>query len=350
MRILVIRFRQMGDAILATTLLNTLRATFPDAEIHFVLLQKFAPLFEGHPAIDRIVTFTDAERHAPITYLRKVWRIVHHVRYDAIIDMRSTVNSMLFALFSPATRFRIGVGKSYNRFVFNYRMPRCGAGSMIAHNVRLAEPLAVLRPLHRVSRFSLHITEEERSAFRNYMEQQGIDFRHPVALFSVVTRVASKMWNKNGFLDVGKRFVDAFPDVQIIFNYAPGVEEQQLKSLYTAGNSPRQAFLNVRATTPRELVAMCSNVNLFFGNEDGARHIAQAVGVPSLVVCAPSNCRTTWIPQNEVPAEAIDPHDFADPEAYARMTYEEQYNLVTPQIVWQRLEAFTRKHLYPDVQ
>ena len=44
MKILVVRFRQMGDAILATPLLSTLRANYPDAQIDFVLNERIAPL------------------------------------------------------------------------------------------------------------------------------------------------------------------------------------------------------------------------------------------------------------------------------------------------------------------
>lgn len=36
-RILIIRFRQIGDSILAVALCSTLKKSFPDAEIHFVL-------------------------------------------------------------------------------------------------------------------------------------------------------------------------------------------------------------------------------------------------------------------------------------------------------------------------
>src|SRR3712207_1688287 len=74
MKILVIRFRQMGDAILATSLLNTLRDSFPDAQIDFVLNERLARLFEGHPSLSRVITFTDDERHHVLTYLRKVRR------------------------------------------------------------------------------------------------------------------------------------------------------------------------------------------------------------------------------------------------------------------------------------
>jgi heptosyltransferase-2 len=123
MNILVIRFRQLGDAILATPLLNTLHATFPEAHIDLVLNAHIAPLFEDHPALHRIITFTDDERHHMLTYLRKVWRTVHHTRYDVIIDMRSTLNTQPFALFSLQTPFRVAVRKAYTPCASNHLLP-----------------------------------------------------------------------------------------------------------------------------------------------------------------------------------------------------------------------------------
>lgn len=72
MKILVIRFRQMGDAILSTVVLNTLRRTFPDATIDFVLNANLCALFEGHPSIDHLIPFSYDERHSVWCYLRKV--------------------------------------------------------------------------------------------------------------------------------------------------------------------------------------------------------------------------------------------------------------------------------------
>ena len=60
-RILIIRFRQIGDSILAIALCSTLKKSFPDAEIHFVLNKNIAPLYEGHPDIDKVITFDKNE-------------------------------------------------------------------------------------------------------------------------------------------------------------------------------------------------------------------------------------------------------------------------------------------------
>lgn len=64
MKILVVRFRQMDDAILTTVVLNSLKKSFPDCSIDFVLNDKICPLFEGHPSINRLIPFTDEERHS----------------------------------------------------------------------------------------------------------------------------------------------------------------------------------------------------------------------------------------------------------------------------------------------
>jgi heptosyltransferase-2 len=43
MKILVIRFRQMGDAILATCLFNTIKRNDPGADTTYVLNERLAP-------------------------------------------------------------------------------------------------------------------------------------------------------------------------------------------------------------------------------------------------------------------------------------------------------------------
>ena len=77
MRILVVRFRQMGDAILTTVVMNSLKTSFPDCTIDFVLNEKICPLFNGHPSIDNIIPFSDSVRSNTFKYIRKVWQTFH---------------------------------------------------------------------------------------------------------------------------------------------------------------------------------------------------------------------------------------------------------------------------------
>lgn len=343
MNILVIRFRQMGDAILATALLNTLRHNFPEAQIHFVLNEKIAPLFQGHPSIDRIITFADEERHNFVHYLKRVWQIVHHTHYDVIIDMRSTANTMLFARFSPHTPYRIGVKKRYTRLAFNHMIPPCGNKSMVEHDVSFASPLNAIRPITPVKEFTLHITEEEKQAFRTYLQEQGLDLAKPIMLANVTAKLASKVWDEDRMVWVLQQFMQTYPDYQIIFNYAPGQEEENAHRVYDKLGRPQQVFINVQARSSRQLVAMGYCMSLFFGNEGGARHIMHATGCPSFVICAPGNSKSVWLPQNSVPAEGIASSDLATPAQLAKMDKQQQYCLITQEQVWERLKDFVQR-------
>lgn len=344
MNILVIRFRQMGDAILATSLLNTLHHNFPDAQIHFVLNERIAPLFKGHPSIDRCITFTDDERHHFFTYIRKVWRVVHETHYDVIIDLRSTMNTILFAVFSLSTKYRIGKNKGYTKIAFNHTIDPCGDKfSMVEYNTRYALPLQPLRSIEPINSFTLHITDEEKQGFGSYLTAQGINLSRPIMLANVTAKLASKVWLEDRMVWVLNHFLELYPDYQIIFNYAPGPEEENARRIYAQMGHPKQVFIDVQAHSSRELVAMAGYVTLFFGNEGGARHIAQAAGCPSLAICAPENSKKVWIPQTQVLAEGISPVDTLaeqniTEEAYRQMSREEKYGLLTQEYVWSRLK------------
>lgn len=340
MRILVVRFRQMGDAILATSLLNTLRQNFPDAEIDFVLNARIAPLFEGHPAISRIITFTEEERHG-LAYIRKVWKVMHSgSRYDVIIDMRSTVNTLLFALFSPATKYRIGRHKWYTCLVLNHRIKPNPQFSMIDTDLSFAEPLNAIRQITPTQEFTLHITEEEQNEFRQYLVQQGVDMKRPRILVNVTAKLANKVWNEDKMVWVLDHFLKAYPDWQVLFNYAPGDEEKNARRIYARLGSPQQVLIDVQAHSARQLVAMGHNMTCFFGNEGGARHVMHAAGCPTLVICAPGNKKHVWIPKNRVRAEGIAPSDFASAKALATMDRTTQYDLIDQESVWRQLNIF----------
>ncbi len=341
MNILVIRFRQMGDAILATPLLNTLHASFPQANIDLVLNDRIAPLFEGHPALRRIHTFTNDERHSFFVYLRKVWTIVHDTHYDAIIDMRSTINTQLFALFSPTTPYRIGIYKAYTKLISNKLIPPCGEKSMTDHNIAMALPLADIKPIIADKRITLPIEKQEIKAMEQYLLHMGIDLEKPLVLIGVTAKLANKVWHEDRMTWVVNRFMESYPHTQVIFNYAPGDEEANARRIYSKLKNNRNVFIDVQTQSPRELFALSHLIDLYFGNEGGARHIVHAAGKPSFVVCAPGSLKNTWIPKDDIPADGVAAADVADTN---NMTATQKYEVITQDVVWQRLCRFIDKY------
>ena len=58
---LLVRFSSIGDVLLTTPLVRTLRARHPDAEIVFVTKHAMAPLVADNPRLSRVVTLAPGE-------------------------------------------------------------------------------------------------------------------------------------------------------------------------------------------------------------------------------------------------------------------------------------------------
>lgn len=345
-KILVIRFRQIGDSVLAAALCSTLKRSFPGAEVHFVLNENIAPLYEGHPDIDRVITFGRDENKPASAYIKKVRQVMRRNKYDAIIDMRSTVRTLLFSLFSLRTPFRIGRAKWYTRFLLNCRIGGGGAGraaDMVDYDLSFASPLERVGPVRYTKEFRLYLTNREKEDFRRYMEEKGIDFAQPVFLIGVTAKLVHKRWNLEFMKATLKMILERHRDVQMVFNYAPGGrEEEDARSVCEELGRPERIKTDIRASL-RQLAALCANCSFYFGNEGGSRHIAQALGVPSFAVYSPSASKQRWLPSNSVPAEGICPDDILPPRQQAALTYEERFALITPEKVYERLAAMLRR-------
>lgn len=343
-RVLIVRFQQIGEAVLSTVVCNTIRENFPCATIDVVLNDNITPLFEHHPAIDHIWSFAQEERHSFRSYFHKVRNIVKTNHYDVIIDMRSTLRTQLFPLLSLTTPFRIGWRKLSTLFCCNYRIDHsCMDEDMICQYLHLIEPLNEIHKITYSHSFTLNITDEEKKLFREYMTHQGIDFSKPVILVGITSKVADKTYGENKMVYVLQQFIKTFPEWQIIFNYASGQEEKDARRVYQRLGCDEHIFIDIQAHDLRQLAAMMQNVSFYFGNEGGTRHIAQAMGTPSFVVCSPSADKQTWIPQNAVPADGVASTDFMPIEQQDKLKNEERYNLIPKEAVWKGLRAMLYK-------
>lgn len=344
--ILVIRFRRVGDSVLAVPLCTSLKKSFPGVQIDFVLNSAIAPLYEGHPDIDRVIPFTEEENHSFCKYIARVREVVKATPYDVIIDMRSTVKTLFFSLFSMHTRYRIGTKKAYNRMLHNYRIDnhRDNSTDMVRHNLKLLAPLAKETEIVYDPELSLYVGKDEKKAFRSYMEEKGIDFSRPVIFASVVTRVAGKMWNPERMKEVLRRIIDKYHP-QIVFNYTGEREEELAKALHKEMDNDPHIFTDVRANSLQELRAMIANCNFFFGNEGGPRHIAQSFMIPSYAIFSPGILKSVWLPGDKKRYNGISPDDIALAEGREGIGRDELFNLITVDNVWKEIDAMLNTYL-----
>lgn len=339
-KILVVRFRQIGDAILTSVICNTLKKSFPEARIDYVVYDFVAPLFLNHPYIDRVISLDKKTRDNPFLYLKKVWKITRE-DYDLVIDVMSTPKSELFSWFSPKAKFRIGRvgskkklirGRSYTHGITEpkYAKDKCDKFQKL------------LRPLEEAgytlnydSNVIIGITSEEKEMLRKRMEEAGIDFSKKVFASAINSRVPGKVYPIENMKRLITMVLEKYSDAQIIFYYSPEEREFALKTHEELNNHER-IFSNITTKSIRELAMLLANCDFFFGNEGGPRHLAQGVGIPSFAIFSPRSSKKDWLPADNPMNLGIEPRDVGS----------DTYEAMTPEIVIEKIEEMLKKYVY----
>ena len=117
-KILVIQTAFLGDAILATSLLESLHGAFPDAQLDFLVRKGHETLFDGHPYLHEVL-FWDKKKDR----YRHLWQLLRRIRkrrYDQVITLQRFASTGFLTAFSGAG-MRVGFDKNPFSFAFTHK-------------------------------------------------------------------------------------------------------------------------------------------------------------------------------------------------------------------------------------
>ena len=340
MKILVVRFKQIGDAILSSVICNTLKRTFPEAKVDYVVYEHISPLFENHKYIDNVISITKEEQKNPFKYLAKVWKVTRK-KYDIVIDIMSTPKSEVFTLFSLGSRYRIGRRKPKRGYTYNYKIdePR-DAKDKVDKFLKMLKPLEQEYKVMYDNNYIITLTFEEKSQMRKRMLDAGIDFSRPVYICAANSRRESKIYNTEKMKKIVERVRDELKG-QVIFFYSPD-EKDFIMKFYEKFENKRDLFVNINTKSIRELAMVIANCDFFFGNEGGPRHLAQSLDIPSFAIFSPSASKKEWLSNANERHQGVEPDDVGN---YEDLDYKGQYNLIDPDYVFDKIEEMSKKFI-----
>jgi heptosyltransferase-2 len=89
---LIIRFSSVGDIVLSTPLIRSLRRAMPQGQIDYLVRANYADLLRGNPHLSAVIEFPAAGTLADIQRLRTAIRATG---YDAVLDIHGSLRSRL---------------------------------------------------------------------------------------------------------------------------------------------------------------------------------------------------------------------------------------------------------------
>ncbi|HME05396.1 MAG TPA: glycosyltransferase family 9 protein [Bryobacteraceae bacterium] len=256
-RVAVLRLRSLGDCVLTTPALALLKQARPDLELAVVVEDPFSAVFQGNPAVNRILS------PSAIELVR--WRP------RLTINLHGGTRSLQLTVAARA-RFRAGFGHFRFQPVYNIRIPRAQQILGVERPVHTAEHLAS-------AMFYLGVPESDVPRARLYATQPETgDYAvlHPFA------SEPEKTWGARNFIQVAHHL------------QASGIEPVFVGAL-SDDFSPFNAY-RCLAGAPLETVKnVIAGAALFIGNDSGPAHIAAAFGKPVMVFFGRSDA-AVWGP------------------------------------------------------
>ncbi|HAF15111.1 MAG TPA: putative lipopolysaccharide heptosyltransferase III [Blastocatellia bacterium] len=295
-RVLVIRLRSIGDTVLSTPSLFALKRFLPHAEIDILLEDWVAPVLDGYPHVDNVITMA---RRSPASRAR-VARQLRANRYDVVYNLHGGTTATLLARATGA-RHRIGYASYQYAGLHNHLSPSSALlwGRDKTHSVE--QQLALLGwtgvPVSDRPPTELAVTKDAAAAVAAELRTAGLEDR-PLGVIHPAAAFATKQWAADNFGSIAEELARRGLAVVVI---TTAKEAGLVDAVKQNASAP---VLGLTDLTLPEVTALLARARLFVGNDSGIAHIAAAVQAPAVVIFGSSNV-AHWRPWARVAAEIV---------------------------------------------
>jgi heptosyltransferase III len=289
-RILLIRLRSLGDAILTLPLIEALNQWRPELKQSILIEAPFAPVFLHHPAVAETLILQSRKSTEPggWTRLRSVIELRKR-HYPAVLNLHGGTTSLMLAITSGA-RLRIGQVNYRSAWLYNRRIPTSADiwQRKSLHTVEnqlgpvrwLGIPIPTKPP-------TLYLEEHARTRIHGRLAEAGIP---EFLLIQPTATLPTKQWPAGNFAQLADRLSGKY-GLPVIFTSGPH-ETAVLDEIRKTASGRHTYWSDLPLM---DLFALIERCRLFIGCDSGPTHAAAALKKPVAVVWGSSNFQA-WHP------------------------------------------------------
>jgi heptosyltransferase II len=275
--ILVINLMHIGDLLLVTPVLRTLRANYPEARISLLADKKLADLVQYNKHIDECLLIDKKGKDDHIFSFLLFIQKLRRKKYDLVINLHRNERASALAAFSGAKRI-VGYSKPGFSLLFDKVMPNTKA---VKHQIH--SHFDVLREAAGVTKIDdggieMWLPPQAEQKADKLWEQSFTAGKKVVAL-NIGASWKTKRWLDSYFAETADRLVEK--GYGIAFFGGPSdkalVEETMAQMRHRVNDSVRVFTGRVSLA---ELAALLKKCVLFITTDSGPMHVGVAQNVP----------------------------------------------------------------------
>lgn len=275
-RILLIALRRLGDVLLTTPLIRSVRRAWPDATIDALVFADTMGILDGNPDLSGVVVMpTRPTAGQGLALSLRLWR-----RYDLAISTQCGDRPTFFA--SIAGRVRVGpfepsLAGRLKRFGFSRSVAYTAGIHRVEEMLRLADLLGIARVPELVC----------PSATTPYSLPAG-----NYAVIHAAPMFRYKQWTTNGWRELAAALTAR--GLSVIATGGPAQSERDYLDEVWNGSGAQVRRMDGQLNWP-QLAELLAKARVYIGPDTSVTHLAAATGCPTVALYGPTDPRL-WAP------------------------------------------------------
>jgi len=288
-KILIMKFRNIGDVLLTTPLIKNLKLNYPDALIDIAVNKGTQEMVTLNPNINEVLIY-DREYIKSLSSFQRIiveikfaWKIRKN-KYDIVINTTKGDRGAQIALLSGAD-IKIGYksGKNFlTQNVFDYLLPNQG----LRHTLEMdLDALRVLNLPIREKKSEIFWSDEDKQKVDLLLNQENLN-RLSFIHIHAVSRWMFKCINDQTMATIIDYCQEQL-EVKVVLTAAPVKQElEKLESILSLSKSEPLNFAG--KLTLKQTAYLNSAAKFFIGVDTAIMHISAANNIPALAFFGPS--------------------------------------------------------------
>lgn len=278
MKILIIKFRNIGDVLLSTPLIENLKLLLPDSIIDVAINKESKDILKDNPNINKIHLYDRnlIKNQKPINKILSETKFIKNIlseKYDIVISLTEGDRGSIIALLTKA-KYRYGYLPK-NRLLKLFK-------PFTKYKYTFERKHAVQRDLDFLNFLKLSPLEKKVKIYFSKNDLKKIEkYRKNFIIIHPVTKWQYKYWENDRFAKVVDFLIEKGERVIITGSKNPKELDVINKIIKLSKYSPINLAGKLSLT---EIAALYSKAKLFIGLDTAPMHIAAAMDIPVITL------------------------------------------------------------------
>lgn len=278
MKILVIRLSSIGDIIVTTPVLRSLREKYPDAQIDFVVMDKFKESLVGNKSINNLIIF-EREKYKSLKKLIEFSKQLRVIGYDLVIDLHAKMRSTVISRFCGAKKIlRYKKRFALQSLLINMRVIKNKYSESIVR--KYYKPLKEIGIEYVVENIEFDYSEKDKLKPSRIKERTG-DY----IVFAPGASKETKKWPKEYFSELGKMLVEDLNKSIVLI----GGKNEWNELEFIRNEIGERCYNAAGELNLKESGALLAGAEFAVTNDSGPFHIARGVKALVFVIFGPTD-------------------------------------------------------------